>query len=262
METSKRKLKGAIENQAALLEYLKDKGENHNYYKYYSTHNRIEQAIEECALYLTRGDGWNDLEDGLAFSTSRKGFTRFGKCFSFSRSENVAMWMLYGGTEHDGAMLDLTKGFAKKIIATETIQAGYFDDNDKFKSVKSINVKDGCRLFFADVLYVGEEQGKFTAKRSDERVDNLECPPSAEGLLTKAYPWSYENEVRLIFEAPNDLIPAAVKCIRVSLECESNALRNRAYSAPNSKPGGYKPSKLNEKMNWDICRGCERVKQP
>ena len=261
METSKRKLKGAIENQAALLEYLKDKGENHNYYKYYSTHNRIEQAIEECALYLTRGDGWNDLEDELAFSTSRKGFTRFGKCFSFSRSENVAMWMLYGGTDHDGAMLDLTKGFAKKIIATETIQAGYFDDNDKFKSVKSINVKDGCRLFFADILYVGEEQGKFTAKRSDERVDNLECPPSAEGLLTKAYPWSYENEVRLICEIPNGSTPNNADCMRVPLGGTSDGLRARAYSAPNSKSRGYQRSELKGKIDWDICRGCEKHKR-
>ena len=256
------KLKSTIHNPAELLDYLQEKGKKHNCYKYYSTHKRIEQTIQQRAIYLTRGEDWNDREDGRSFSTSRNGYTRFGKCFSFSRSENVAMWMLYGGTDHEGAMLDLTQGIVKNILATKKVQLGFFSDNGKFKCIKSIDVDNGCSLFFLDVLYIGEDGGKYAAKRSDERVDGLNCPPSEDGLLTKAYPWSYENEVRLIFEAPNDLIPAAAKCIRVSLECESNALRNRAYSAPNSEPESYKPSKLNEKMNWDICRGCKRVKQP
>lgn len=240
-----------------LIQYLKDKGANHNNYKYYSTIEKVERLIEEQVIYLTRGDGWNDLKDDMGFSGSRKGYVRFGKCFSFSRSENVAMWMLYGGTKKEGAMLDLTKSQAATILNTDDFELGYFDKG--FEYVKRLAKTGNCSLFFTDILYCDESDGSCTVKRSDERVDGLEKLPEGDGLLTKSYPWSYENEVRLVFEAPIDQVPENADCVRIPLNIEKAALKSRVYSAPNSTVRGYNRSRLKSSISWNICRGCDRA---
>lgn len=260
MAKDDRTLKSEAKDPARLIKYLKSKGANHNNYKCYSTRKNIERIVNEQAIYLTRGDGWNDLKDGIGFSESRRGYVRFGKCFSFSRSENVAMWMLYGGTNQDGAMLDLTKSQAAKIRETRALDFGYFDDGG-FERVNTFTMNSDSDLFFIDVLYCDENNTGCTVKRSDERVDKLKQPPQGEGLLTKLYPWSYENEVRLVFEAPRDQVPENAECIRIPLDMGQDELRKRVYTAPNSTVKGYNRSRLKATINWDICRGCDRVAQ-
>lgn len=257
MTNDDRTLRTEIESPEDLIQYLKDKGAGHNNYKFYSTRESIEKIINERAIYLSRGDGWNDLKDGIEFSGSLRGRIRFGKCFSYSRSESVAMWMLYGGINRDGAMLDLTRSQAAKILNAGTVELGYFDNG--FRCVRKLKPGEGYNLFFIDILYCDDDGTACTAKRSDERVDGLETPPSGDGLLTKFYPWSYENEVRLVFEAAMEQVPENASHVRVPLNIETDALRDRIYAAPNSEISSYNRSRLKSSIDWDICRNCNRA---
>lgn len=252
----KKSLESVVYDAEALYNYLIDKGRNHNHYKYYSRFNVIYSIINDRCLYLTKGDNWNDLYDRLAFSDSAEGFVRFGTCFSFSTSENVAMWMLYGGVNRDGAMLDFTRKDANHILSLDVFELGYRDEEWDFSMVQSISA--GCRVFFEDILYCGEGDNGVSVKRSDERVDGLSTVPERDGMLKKSYPWAYENEVRLVLEVPEDEIGVNIECARLPLSRSSDELRGLAFLAPNStlRGTGFNGSRLRGKMEWNICHGC------
>lgn len=83
------------------VKHLREKGKNHTNYKIYSYGTRITDIIDETTLYLSDGQRWNDRIDRDNFCRKDQP-RRFARCFSFSKSENVAMWMLYGGMKKMG----------------------------------------------------------------------------------------------------------------------------------------------------------------
>lgn len=252
-------LKSAIKGDTDLFDYLTSKGSHHNHYKHYSNVSSISRIIEQRCLYLTRGDNWNDLDDRHSFHKMSEDRLRFGACLSFSVSENIAMWMLYGGTSKSGAMIDLTKGDASSILSLTEFKAGYLDEKGKFADVTLLTKNEGCDLYFVDVLYCGkDDDGLFSARRSDECAYELEALPSRHNVTTKSLPWSYENEVRLVLEAPASLVPDNVELIRIPLSKTSEELKARAYLAPNNetKGSGFNRSKLKGSLDWDICKRC------
>ena len=211
-------------------------------------------------MRLSRGTEWNDLLERTSFSTAVDGFIRFGKCFSFSRSENLAMWMLYGGMNKSGAMLNLTKTTMNSILAQTEFELGYRNSDNAFTCVERVSIKDECKISLIDVLYCDEKDGIYTIKRSDERVEGLKKLPGDKRIILKSYPWSYENEVRLVLEIPKTLVPKQAECVCLPLNCTSNELKNRTYAAPNNniKGLGFCQSKLKGTVDWDICCGCTK----
>ncbi|MDO4847489.1 MAG: hypothetical protein Q3968_05100 [Clostridiaceae bacterium] len=102
-------LAGNVSNSEELWNYLKKKAKSHNNYKCYSTIDRIIDIRDNKILYLSNGKTWNDISDRSEFNSDDYQKVNFGKCFSFSQEENVAMWMLYGGIEKRSGMIDFTK---------------------------------------------------------------------------------------------------------------------------------------------------------
>ena len=132
-----------LENQCQTIEtlkmYLQEKGKNHNCYKCYSSLKRIADIRDSKALYLSNGESWNDINDRNGFNSDSDTLKNFGKCFSFSQDENVAMWMLYGGIDKASGMIDFTKKGINAILDIPSLSVGYFNKSNVF--VKNIESK-------------------------------------------------------------------------------------------------------------------------
>lgn len=244
-----------------LKDYLKKKALSHNSYKCYSQMKRIRSIIQDKVLFLNNGQGWNDITDRNNFKEGGQDRILFGKCFSFSQDENVAMWMLYGGIHRMGAMVDFTKYGINNILNVPSIEIGYFDNNE-FLSVKNIERPD-FKAWMTDIVYCNEKTGYL--KRSDESCYGLKQEFLDKlGGVKKAYPWNYENECRLIVAVHKSLVPK--QCDTVKMDISKVNLGKslaRAYYCPGyqgPQEQGFQESKLNGTIEWDLrdekCKKC------
>ena len=124
-------------DKRSLENYLQTKGKNHNYFKYYSSRERIEAIIQESALFLSDGNNWNDKCDYVSFNSDDQDYVRFGLCMSFMKSESVAMWMLYA--KNNGMMIDFGGNFMREVLKTKVVQMGWWN-NGKFMNQKSLTL--------------------------------------------------------------------------------------------------------------------------
>ena len=153
-----RTLKSVCEATDELQVYLKEKAINHYNYKHYvSDIDRIYNIYHEGALFLTDGSNWNDPDDKKAFTDFNSGRSeckRYGLCLSFSKSESVAMWMLYGGMQKKGAMIDINLRSIKQLLDQSNrpqVELGYFEEK-KWNTVKKLNANE-YKVELTDILY-------------------------------------------------------------------------------------------------------------
>lgn len=112
-------MRGDVLMHSALLEivdacrsvfrHLSNKGSKHTHIRYYADINRIKQILSGSAVYLADDSHWNDRFDACNFNPYFSSFKCFGICMSYSASESIAMWMLYGGHSGAGAMIDFER---------------------------------------------------------------------------------------------------------------------------------------------------------
>lgn len=236
--------------------YLRRKGQNHNYYKCYASLERIKGIRDEKCLYLGNGGNWNDIPDRENFNSDKNDYINFGRCFSFSQDENVAMWMLYGGINKRGGMIDFTKKGIQSILDVSDITIGYFD-NDIFKSVQNLTRKD-FEIYITDVIYYQKRGSVYYINRSDEAYRKLSEEIFKElNACKKSYPWKYENECRLIVSVRKNLLKSNCNVIRINLEdMDLGKSYERIYRAPNyplAETYGTLPSRLDKTIDWSLC---------
>lgn len=196
------KKKKYLQIDEKFLPYLREKGCNHRSYKMYSTIDIVNSIIENKALYLSSGYNWNDKVDRENFNNDKLTMLNFGRCFSYSTSESVAMWMLYGGMKHRGAMIEFDKFAMLEIIDnTKQIEVGYFEEG-AFVSLKTLG-KDKFKIQLIDVVYVEKKNNDFIVRRpvgdiwsigTESNIFNNEN----YSFVHKSKAWDYEQECRLI----------------------------------------------------------------
>ena len=255
-------MKDCCSSAEKLKEYLRQKALAHNSYKCYSQIERIRSIVQDKALYLNDGRGWNDITDRTNFRKDGKDRVNFGKCFSFSQDENVAMWMLYGGIHHMGAMVDFTRMGINNILKTSSIELGYFE-NGQFCSVETIERPD-FEMWVTDIVYCNENTRYL--KRSDETCTNVEQSVLDQlGAVRKAYPWNYENECRLIVSVHMNAVPEKCDTVKIDLSMiDLGKSLARAYYCPSyqgKQEEGFQESALNRTIDWDLrdkrCKACK-----
>lgn len=254
-----------ISNSAELQEYLKLKGKNHKYYKLYSSIGRIVDIRDRECLYLGIGRKWNDVVDRENFNSDRYKFVNFGRCFSFSQYESVAMWMLYGGIDKLSGMIDFTNKGMQSILDTPKVEVGYFS-NEHFFKVKTIN-RPLYELYCTDVIYYSKNEHEFyTIRRSEESYGSLNKDVFNNLIgCKKALPWQYENECRLICRIDRKLLEENCDTVRIELAgMDLGKSFKRVYHGPNYPSNDAKntlPSKLDNSIDWLLCdRHCELKK--
>lgn len=246
-----------ISDCTELQQYLRKKGENHNNYKFYSSIGRIVDIRDRCSLYLGRGKRWNDIIDRENFNSAKYAFVNFGRCFSFSKNESVAMWMLYGGIDKFSGMMDFTKKGMEAILKASQVEIGYFNE-DAFFKIKTI-FRDSFELYCTDVIYYGrKENGNYYIKRADEKSAIL-GNDAFDKLIgcKKALPWQYENECRLICRIDRKLVGDECTTVRINLTGKDLGKSfERIYHGPNYPSSDTKntlPSNLDNSIDWSLC---------
>ena len=270
---------GLFLNCSDLELYLSEKARNHNYYKYYSSKRAIQSICEDHSILLSDGENWNDKFDKRRMNSSEK-YRYFGFCFSFSASENVAMWMLY--SQDDGCMIDFDKDTIKSIMNPYEIEVGEFSVSTGFHGIDRllVNASD-IRFQLSDVLYVGmaenpEDANRFCyVRRSGETNKEFDLNLLDDNsLFIKGLQWFYENECRLIVSVPEDILSHHHRGLRLKIsfdEAHINRLRNkkRIFNSPNvghvSEDDFYlnnSDSKLTNGINWNLrsqfCSSCPK----
>lgn len=259
MEEDKITLINCLEGKYPINEYLKCKAKNHNSYKIYGEENKLKALYEDKKLYLSDGTGWNDIEDRNIFQAANDGYKYYARCFTFSISENVAMWMLYGGMRNQGIMVDVGKANINKIIkGCKEIILGNFDSNKKFIPGENAIIKDDFELYLIDILYYCKSKKSnrcYDVKRSKEEVCVPEESIRTLNRVKKDYAWNYENECRLILKIKKDLCEKYTDALIDFNDMDITAFRIK--SSPNYKgKNTYEKSTLNNKMSWNLCNGC------
>lgn len=239
--------------------YLSEKAKNHKNYKYYSKSKYVKTILTTNAVFLSDGKNWNDKLDSDNFVKSDETCYKYALCLSYSKSESVAMWLLYSG--NDGCMIDYNKKVIDCILNTEFISLGEFNGN-VFVEKEKLNKKDFDIEIF-DIVYYGETKKEFKDKyyvrRSDEinqkfsknLIDTIDCKK-------KKLSWSYENECRIIVSFKADLTKEKYSSLKIELPTECKELiLNSTYNSPNCKIGEYKESLLKKDLNWNLCKDCK-----
>ena len=274
METAEKEIEKHSHSAAELEKYLKEKAVAHRYFKLYGIEKKLKAIYEEKKLYLSCGKGWNDLEDEKQFALS-EGHTYYARCFSFSKSENVAMWMLYGGMGENGVMIRFRPKFLEEITNKIThIALGSFSE-PKSGFVEGLRLEKGdFELYLIDMLYVREDfdsktgAQSFHVKRHDETGD-IEDKNIVDSLhlCRKHYEWNYENECRLILDIKRKVDVKKYTDAEIDFsEIDKNLVPNAGSVTITPKhrgaiPHGYQKSALSDGLNWNLCLGCPKGKK-
>lgn len=250
----------SFKNVVELKKYISDKAKNHKNFKYYSKSERISNILKNHSIYLSNGKNWNDKIDKEQFNNKNNKYVNFGLCLSFSKTENVAMWMLYSG--NDGCMIDYSPKTINAILEAQQIKLGCFDKkSNNFECMQELK-KGDYEISSFDIIYYSDAKDvhKYYVKRSEET--NKEFPRDLINQLSyqkKGLAWSYENECRIVVSVKREII-SDPKIDTVSIEFPEefvSGLKCRTYDSPNAVVKKYEDSSLKTKINWDLCRECK-----
>lgn len=192
------------------------------------------------------------------------------------------MWMLYGGMQKKGAMIDINLRNIKQLLDQSNrpqVELGYFE-KEEWNAVKRLNANE-YKVKLIDILYYDtnkkvdkEHELKYDIKRSDERCAcNDNVIDNAPLLQKKVWAWNYENECRLIVEVDKKSISSSTNSefsvARVEFpnkELFRKDVRERILLAPNFDEssivkGDFIPKKSALKIDWDLCKNCKKIKQ-
>lgn len=253
-----RKLKDCVGSSRALSEALQENGATHKNYKTYTSMERALGLLQSGQLYLFDGSKWNDTCDQKAMKI--KG--TFAKSFSWSTTENIAMWMLYGGSKgKKGAMLNFYPSTIEELMSLKNIDLGSFEVNGKFKVANTLSAPDDYKIFVTDVIYTEDcKNEKVKLTLGDDHITASKTVLDDNNIFCKKYPWSYERECRLVVDLSETWKEQAVRdklnCVRLTISEPSlrrlradRLIRSPIYS--NGTDNG-KPSLLTGDVEWDL----------
>lgn len=251
-------------NVGKIERFLKWKGYGHACYNAYSTIERWNNNLSiHKGLFLSNGINWNDIQDREQLLKDSDDYVKFAMCFSSMKSENVAMWMLYGGKGKNGGMISLNNALLHRIIKEcESVSYGMFEGSAFIG--KEIDLSC-CVPFLIDILYCGEnEDGTMTINRGNEET---KLQNNGQWLndfkYKKTFPWKYECECRLVIGVKKSELPEDISSrsyfLKIGLSDEIiEEIRKNMYYAPNyiGEKNEYKVSNLRGYIDWNICKGC------
>ena len=68
------------------------------------------------------------------------------------------MWMLYGGMDGNGAMIDFDRRTLQNAMGRESYDCGYFDSDGSFQRLLKLP-SENLKLKLVDVLYCQSQKG-------------------------------------------------------------------------------------------------------
>ena len=190
-------LKDCVQDSESLAKALRKNGESHIHYRMYTSMERAQGIILSGRLFLKNGASWNDIDDRKQMSSRAV----YATCFSTSTQENIAMWMLYGAERgKKGAAVVFKRSVIHSILNVPSVSLGYFDDYGKFVEKEQLK-RDEYELYMTDIIYKEDcDNGKVNLTMRDEHITVSESILNPKKIYFKEFPWSYENECRMVLE--------------------------------------------------------------
>ena len=252
------------EEYREILKYLDSKGRRHRNLRHYAPRTRIASIINNKALYLTDGSCWNDKTDRERFNPHNSSVKRYGICLSATTNESIAMWMLYGGMDGNGSMINFNGRVFEAAASADKYDCGYFS-NGEFICTKIIEAADVV-FNLIDVLYSNakddhDNREKMTVVRVGEnrKVQISERTFQWIRPITKHEAWSYESEVRFIAQVDKSILGEKcpeISAIRIPLTFDEDFSEKIFDSPVSDGKGVYCASALRGTVDWDLCFGC------
>lgn len=254
------------EELGTIVEYLSKKGSNRRNYRHYATRKRVESIVDDSVLYLTDGSTWNDRYDKAHFNSSSSGWRRFGICLSATTSESIAMWMLYGGLDGNGAMVNFDKGTLSSAMSRDAYELGRFGEKG-FEAEAVLEASD-IDFKLVDVLYFSysEDGTRVEVERVGEEKKAWIGAEAFEGVaqVAKHRAWSFESEVRLVASVSKlKLLEGASKAtaIKIPLSLPDDFASTKVFDSPISDGSGhFRDSELLGTVDWNLCSDCDYKK--
>ena len=247
-----------MSDSTVLSEGLKNNAQKHQSYKIYTSMDRALAFLLDGRLYVTDGAHWNDVSD----SKNLEARSLYATCFSCSTRENIAMWMLYGGSRgKNGALISLYPSIIEKIIESTHVALGNFGSDGKYHVNHILNRNTDFSIFLTDMLYVDpckNKKAKVTC--SGESVVIKETIMKNDDVFCKNIAWEYEKECRLVIRLSESWKKRAAKeklnAICITLDKSSlNKMRNRGLTRSPIYCGDVEigtPSNLTGAVKWEI----------
>ncbi len=218
-------------------------------------------SLSGSAVYLTDGSHWNDRFDARNFNPHFSNLKRFGICMSYSASESIAMWMLYGGHSGAGAMIDFEKEVLVSAMEAPWFEFGHIGLGG-FVSEKTLS-RDEVQIELTDIAYFreGDEGNEGYALRLpfEKQAEVTRLILDNLGPFVKHESWSYEQEVRMVATVDKRLLDnraSSYSCMRLPLVIPRDYPNGRIYNSPVSDSALYCDSNLVGTVEWDLCNGC------
>lgn len=243
----------------ALYSGLCSNAEKHRFYNLYSSMDRVMCLLLTGCFYVSNGSKWNDKRDRELMRPINK----YGKSFSCSTMENIAMWMLYSGDKgKHGAMLKIPNSTMLEILRSETLEPGRFDSETGafISSGAVLHQGKDFSMELIDIVYYEElKDGKNGTKRVRLTLgEDHDCADKRildeSKVFYKRYEWSYEKECRLIVTLNDTLKAEDWPFLRIKLsEKARRELRDRVYRSPVYKGTDFgTASKLTGDIDWNL----------
>ena len=195
-----------INSTGQLIAKLEEKGCNHQTYSFYCDEEKAENTIKN-GLRLTVGKKWNDTNDYK--NLLDEDVVRFVKCFTYSKSENIAMWMLYGGYNNDGIRITYDKKVIINLLNFKEPLIIYEIINNTQNKIQIIDYK----VKLIDIVYVDVDNQTVTLKKSDNRKEYLGNSVDFNFSMDK-YPWSIGVTTSNVFDQFNNNLETPVSYFR------------------------------------------------
>lgn len=248
-----------------IVDYLSATGSTRRNLRYYASRARVDQILSESSMYLSDGTTWNDKYDRENFNPPSSGYKNFGMCLSANTEESIAMWMLYGGIDGNGAMINFNSKTLKGAMCADSYDLGYFDTCKRFRTVLTL---DASQITFRlmDVVYFDQskkDKERFLLERKGESKRTEISGRLSSGLhqIAKHKSWSYETEVRLVGSVSKlSLGTNADQCrfLKIPLNLNERFISSRIFDSPASDGRGhFRQSKLFGTVEWNLCSDCK-----
>lgn len=220
-------IKDMTESKEDLAYGLRHNALLHRNYKLYTSTEIALAFLLDGYLMLSDGTMWNDTPD----SKQMKHKMVYGKCFSWSTRENIAMWMLYG--DHcgkNGVALSFRPSVLKSICDAEEIEIVKVIPGESIQTVGTIQKEIDFDLYFTDVLYEDAiSANRFIVSYNEQHVAVARDILEHEDVFRKRYEWKYENECRLIVK-PTEAGTVKINNAKLEVGAENEKLEKESSS--------------------------------
>lgn len=198
-----------IKSIDSLINFLKEKGGNHDNYYHYNTWDSLSKIFYNKTFLLTRGNSLsiNDQHEALMKGSWKEWNKIYVGSFAFGSSEIMAMWGLYGLPWSDAVRMSIPKEKMRRWVNS-------INSIKLFENGQVVDYKGEFDASLNDIVYITSNHVSYDVRLTHRTksitvsdtypIYGADTVEEMTGYI-KNYAWQYENEVRLRIRLAHDI---------------------------------------------------------